>query len=143
MTLRPQSVHPHQLVDAEFEAIFGAEKPIIFAYNRYPSHGLAYKRTNHMNMHVRGYQEERTITTPFDMVVTNEMGRFRVPTQHGATANAQQPICNKLAEQIQHVPEYRQDLPEVGTGIVRTNNRNGHSWNECSGSLAGSAKYSG
>ena len=67
-----------------------------------------------MNMHVHGYQEEGTTTTPLDMVVTNEMDRFRVPTQHGATAYAQQPIRDKIAERIQYVPEYRHGLPEVG-----------------------------
>ena len=123
MTLQPQSVHPHGLEDAAFDAIFTADKPIIFAYHGYPSliHRLAYKRTNHMNMHVHGYQEEGTTTTPFDMVVLNELDRFhlvldvfaRVPTLRGATANAQQAIRDKLAEHTQYIAEYGQDLPEV------------------------------
>jgi xylulose-5-phosphate/fructose-6-phosphate phosphoketolase len=80
MTLQPQSEHPHGLSDKDFDALFTTDKPIIFAYHGYPwlIHRLTYRRTNHGNLHVRGYKEEGTTTTPFDMVVVNDLDRFHL-----------------------------------------------------------------
>ena len=80
MTLQPQSEHPHGLNDKDFDALFTRDKPIIFAYHGYPSliHRLTYRRTNHANLHVRGYKEEGTTTTPFDMAVLNDIDRFHL-----------------------------------------------------------------
>ena len=80
MRLEPESEHPHGLPDNEFDTIFGMDRPVIFAYHGYPSliHRLTYKRTNHDNMHVRGYKEEGTTTTPFDMVMLNDLDRFHL-----------------------------------------------------------------
>ena len=80
MTLQPESEHPHGLSDRDFDALFTTDKPIIFAYHGYPwlIHRLTYRRTNHDNLHVRGYKEEGTTTTPFDMVVLNDLDRFHL-----------------------------------------------------------------
>ncbi len=80
MTLQPQSEHPHGLSDQDFDALFTKDKPIIFAFHGYPwlIHRLTYRRTNHENLHVRGYKEEGTTTTPFDMVVLNDLDRFHL-----------------------------------------------------------------
>jgi xylulose-5-phosphate/fructose-6-phosphate phosphoketolase len=80
MRLQPDTAHPHGLPDAQFDAIFTTDKPVIFAYHGYPAliHRLTYRRTNHRNLHVRGYQEEGTTTTPFDMVMLNELDRFHL-----------------------------------------------------------------
>jgi xylulose-5-phosphate/fructose-6-phosphate phosphoketolase len=80
MRLEPESEHPHGLADNEFDTIFGTDRPVIFAYHGYPSliHRLTYRRTNHDNMHVRGYKEEGTTTTPFDMVMLNDLDRFHL-----------------------------------------------------------------
>ena len=80
MRLQPPSEHPHGLSDAEFDALFTVDKPIIFAYHGYPwlIHRLTYRRTNHDNLHVRGYKEEGTTTTPFDMVMLNDLDRFHL-----------------------------------------------------------------
>ena len=80
MRLQPASEHPHGLSDADFDALFTTDKPIIFAYHGYPwlIHRLTYRRTNHGNLHVRGYKEEGTITTPFDMAVLNDLDRFHL-----------------------------------------------------------------
>ena len=80
MKLQPQSEHPHGLSDRDFDALFTKDKPIIFAFHGYPwlIHRLTYRRTNHKNMHVRGYKEEGTTTTPFDMVVMNDLDRFHL-----------------------------------------------------------------
>ena len=80
MTLQPKEEHPHGLSDTEFDALFTTDKPIIFAYHGYPwlIHRLTYRRTNHRNLHVRGYKEEGTTTTPFDMVVLNDIDRFHL-----------------------------------------------------------------
>ena len=145
MTLQPQSVHPHGLVDAQFDAIFTADTPIIVAYHGYPSltRGLAYKRTNHMNMRVHGYQEEGTTTTPFDMwsrtkwtgsVYRRSMEPRRMPNSRSATRSQSTYSMSPNTVRISRKSE---------TGLVRTNNRNGHSRNESSGSLVGSAKNSG
>ena len=80
MRLQPDSEHPHGLSDADFDAIFTTDKPVLFAYHGYPwlIHRLTYRRTNHHNIHVRGYKEEGTTTTPFDMVMMNELDRFHL-----------------------------------------------------------------
>ena len=80
MRLQPDSEHPHGLSDAEFDALFTADRPVIFAYHGYPwlIHRLTYRRSNHANLHVRGYKEEGTTTTPFDMVMLNDMDRFHL-----------------------------------------------------------------
>ena len=80
MRLQPESEHPHGLPDAQFDALFTADRPVIFAYHGYPwlIHRLTYRRTNHANLHVRGYKEEGTTTTPFDMVMLNDLDRFHL-----------------------------------------------------------------
>ena len=80
MTLQPKDQHPHGLSDRDFDGIFTCDKPVIFAYHGYPYliHRLTYNRTNHAGMHVRGFEEEGTTTTPFDMVVLNELDRFHL-----------------------------------------------------------------
>ena len=103
MTLQPMSEHPHGLSDSEFDSMFTTDKPIIFAYHGYPwlIHRLTYRRTNHGNMHVRGYKEEGTTTTPFDMTVLNEIDRFhlaadvvdRVPRLQKVGAHFKQMCC--------------------------------------------------
>jgi xylulose-5-phosphate/fructose-6-phosphate phosphoketolase len=123
MTLQPESEHPHGLSDRDFDTIFTRDKPIIFAYHGYPwlIHRLAYRRTNHRNLHVRGYKEEGTTTTPFDMVVRNDLDRFhlvadvidRVPKLGPVAAYAKQAIRDKLIEHAHYVREHGEDLPEI------------------------------
>ena len=102
MKLQPKSEHPHGLDDHDFDALFTTDRPVIFAYHGYPwlIHRLTYRRTNHDNLHVRGYKEEGTITTPFDMTVLNDMDRFhlasdaihRLPQLEARAAYAQQDL---------------------------------------------------
>ncbi|MFB3895985.1 MAG: phosphoketolase [bacterium] len=123
MTLQPKEEHPHGLTDQDFDALFTTNKPIIFAYHGYPwlIHRLAYRRTNHDNLHVRGYKEEGTTTTPFDMLVRNDLDRYhlvldvikRVPGLSETTAYVQQEIRNKLIEHKAYITQYGQDLPEI------------------------------
>ncbi len=123
MTLQPKEEHPHGLSDFEFDALFTKDKPIVFAYHGYASliHRLAYRRTNHKNMHVRGYKEEGTTTTPFDILVMNELDRLhlvadvidRVPKLGPMAAYARQIIREKLIDHQQYVTRYGMDLPEV------------------------------
>jgi xylulose-5-phosphate/fructose-6-phosphate phosphoketolase len=123
MKLQPQSEHPHGLSDKEFDVLFTTDKPIIFAYHGYPLliHRLTYRRTNHRNLHVRGYREEGTTTTPFDMVVLNNLDRFhlvadvidRVPGLGARAAYAQQAIREKLIEHRQYIAKYGEDLPDI------------------------------
>jgi xylulose-5-phosphate/fructose-6-phosphate phosphoketolase len=123
MTLQPASEHPHGLHSADFDAIFTKHRPIIFAYHGYPwlIHRLAYRRTNHDNMHVRGYKEEGTTTTPFDMVVRNNMDRFqlamdtirRVPRLTVAADPVIQLFESKLAEHQRYIAAHGEDMPEV------------------------------
>jgi xylulose-5-phosphate/fructose-6-phosphate phosphoketolase len=123
MTLQPQSEHPHGLSDADFDAIFTRDKPIIFAYHGYPwlIHRLTYRRTNHGNLHVRGYKEEGTTTTPFDMVVRNDLDRFhlvadvarRVPRLAPRAAHTRQLMGDRLAEHRAYIREHGEDLPEI------------------------------
>ena len=123
MKLQPQSEHPHGMSDKEFDVLFTKDKPIIFAHHGYPTliHRLTYRRTNHDNIHVRGYKEEGTTTTPFDMVVMNELDRFhlvtevinRVPALGPSAAHAQQALRDKLIEHKQYIARYGEDLPEI------------------------------
>ena len=123
MCLQPKSAHPHGLSDFEFDSMFTASTPVIFAYHGYPwlIHRLTYRRTNHDNFHVRGYQEEGTTTTPFDMTVLNGLDRFhlamdvveRVPRLLNVAAHLQQHLRDKLVEHRHYVQTYGEDLPEV------------------------------
>jgi xylulose-5-phosphate/fructose-6-phosphate phosphoketolase len=123
MTLQPQEEHPHGLSDFEFDSLFTEDKPVIFAYHGYPGliHRLAYRRTNHKNLHVRGYQEEGTTTTPFDMMVMNHLDRLhlvwdvidRVPKLGPMAAYARQAIRERLIDHQQYIAKYGVDLPEV------------------------------
>ncbi len=123
MTLQPEREHPHGLSDKDFDSIFTTDKPIIFAFHGYPwlIHRLTYRRTNHKNLHVRGYKEEGTTTTPFDMVVMNDLDRFnladdvidRVPDLGYKAAHVKQMLHNKLIEHKQYVHEYGEDMPDI------------------------------
>ncbi len=123
MRLQPKEEHPHGLSDKDFDTIFTADKPIIFAYHGYPwlIHRLSYRRTNHHNLHVRGYKEEGTTTTPFDMVARNDMDRFhlvgdvidRVPKIGSRAAYAKQAIRDKLIEHKEYITKYGDDMPEI------------------------------
>ena len=123
MTLQPKEEHPHGLSDKEFDTLFTTDKPIIFAYHGYPwlIHRLTYRRTNHKNMHVRGYKEEGTTTTPFDMLVLNDLDRFdlvadvidRVPKLGYMAAYTKQYVRDKLIEHNQYIEKYGQDMPEI------------------------------
>ena len=123
MTLQPQSEHPHGLNDSDFDALFTKDKPIVFAYHGYPSliHKLTYRRTNHGNMHVRGYKEEGTTTTPFDMTVINDMDRFhlvkdvidRVPGLSARAAQVTQLMRDKLVEHRNYIGRHGDDMPEI------------------------------
>lgn len=123
MTLQPPEEHPHGLSNAEFDALFTTDKPIIFAYHGYPwlIHRLTYRRTNHRNLHVRGYKEEGTTTTPFDMTVRNDLDRFdlvidvidRVPSLGYKAAHLRQLMRDKLTEHREYITEHGEDMPEI------------------------------
>jgi xylulose-5-phosphate/fructose-6-phosphate phosphoketolase len=123
MTLQPHEEHPHGLTDHDFDALFTTDKPVIFAHHSYPwlIHRLTYRRTNHNNIHVRGYKEEGTTTTPFDMVVRNDLDRFhlvddvidRVPKLGYLAAYAKQKMRDKLIEHRQYIRLRGEDMPEV------------------------------
>lgn len=123
MKLQDPREHPHGLSDREFDIMFTTDKPIIFAFHGYPwlIHRLTYRRTNHKNLHVRGYKEEGTTTTPFDMVVLNDLDRFhlvedvidRVPKLGAKAAHIKQKLRNKLIEHKQYITEHGQDMPEI------------------------------
>jgi xylulose-5-phosphate/fructose-6-phosphate phosphoketolase len=125
MTLQPEREHPHGLSDDEFDAIFTKDRPIVFAFHGYPwlIHRLTYRRTNHGNLHVRGYKEEGTTTTPFDMTVLNELDRFhlaldviaRVPSLHDdpLAARASEAFRDALARHHTYIRENGDDMPEV------------------------------
>ncbi|MBY5666617.1 phosphoketolase [Rhizobium leguminosarum] len=123
LALQSRDQHPHGLTDEAFDAIFTSDKPVIFAYHGYPYliHRLTYKRTNHRNIHVRGFIEEGTTTTPFDMTVLNELDRFhlaieaieRVPGLKEKAGEALAGFRGKLAEHHDYVREYGEDMPEV------------------------------
>ena len=123
MTLQPSTEHPHGLSDRDFDSMFGADKHIIFAYHGYPwlIHRPTYRRAGHDNLHVRGYKEEGTTTTPFDMTVMNDLDRYhlagdvvdRVPRLQRVGAHFKQFLRNKLVEHKQYVHEHGDDMPEV------------------------------
>jgi len=123
MTLQPKEEHPHGLADKDFDALFTTDKPVIFAYHGYPwlIHRLCYRRTNHVNLHVRGYKEEGTTTTPFDMAVMNDIDRFhlvgdvidRVPKLGYMAAYAKQAVRDKLIEHKEYIQLKGEDMPEV------------------------------
>jgi xylulose-5-phosphate/fructose-6-phosphate phosphoketolase len=123
MTLQPQSEHPHGLSDAQFDTLFTADTPIIFAYHGYPTliHRLTYRRRGHGNIHVRGYKEEGTTTTPFDMAVLNDIDRFhlandvidRVPGLRDRAQDVKRIISGKLAEHKAYITQNGDDMPEI------------------------------
>jgi xylulose-5-phosphate/fructose-6-phosphate phosphoketolase len=123
MKLQPKTEHPHGLSDTDFDSLFTTNKPVIFAFHAYPwlIHRLTYRRTNHENLHVRGYKEEGTITTPFDMTVLNDMDRFhlvmdaidRLPRTGTRGVYLKQQLTNKLIEHKRYIDEFGQDMPEI------------------------------
>ncbi len=123
MRLQDHTEHPHGLPDADFDALFTKDKPVIFAYHGYPwlIHRLTYRRTNHHNIHVRGYKEEGTTTTPFDMAVMNQIDRFnlamdvidRVPRLQATSGHARETLKNKLIEHRIFVRSHGEDMPEI------------------------------
>jgi xylulose-5-phosphate/fructose-6-phosphate phosphoketolase len=123
MKLQPQTEHPHGLSEKDFDSLFTTDKPIIFAFHGYPwlIHRLTYRRTNHANLHVRGYKEEGTITTPFDMAVLNDLDRFhlvgdtidRLPQLHGRGDYLKQELQDKLIAHKQYITTYGEDMPEI------------------------------
>ncbi len=123
MTLQPASEHPHGLSDKEFDSLFTKNKPVIFAYHGYPwlIHRLTYRRRNHENLHVRGYKEEGTTTTPFDMCVLNQIDRYdlaidvidRVPGIQNIAAHPRQKLRQKLIEHTEYIHRVGDDMPEI------------------------------
>ncbi len=123
MRLVPREEHPHGLSDAEFDGLFTKDKPILFAYHGYPwlIHRLTYRRRNHANLHVRGYKEEGTTTTPFDMVVRNDLDRFhlvsdvidRVPRFASLAAYTRQALRDRRIEHKEHIARHGDDLPAI------------------------------
>ena len=122
MTLQSKEIHPHGITDAEFDGLFTFDRPVIFAYHGSPHlvHRLTYRRRNHRNIHVRGFNEEGTTTTPFDMVVLNGLDRFhlamdvieRVPGLASRAAHAKQHFRDKLIEHRRYIYEHG-DMPEI------------------------------
>jgi xylulose-5-phosphate/fructose-6-phosphate phosphoketolase len=123
MRLQPAEEHPHGLSDRDFDSLFTTDRPVIFAYHGYPwlIHRLTYRRANHANLHVRGYKEEGTTTTPFDMVVRNDLDRFhlaidvidRVPRLATVGAHAKQAFRDRLIEHRRYIQEWGEDPPEI------------------------------
>lgn len=123
MTLQPRQEHPHGLSDPDFDTLFTTSKPVIFAYHGYPwlIHRLTYRRANHQNLHVRGYKEEGTTTTPFDMTVLNDLDRFhlvidvidRVPNLGSQGDYLKQLMHDKLIEHQQYIVRHGEDMPEI------------------------------
>ncbi len=123
MKLQPDSEHPHGLSDRAFDSIFTPDRPVVFAYHGYPwlIHRLTYRRTNHHNLHVRGYKEEGTTTTPFDMAVKNEIDRFhlvidvieRVPGLKVRGAHLRQQLEQRLIDHEHYIREHGEDMPEI------------------------------
>jgi xylulose-5-phosphate/fructose-6-phosphate phosphoketolase len=123
MRLQPESEHPHGMSDAEFDALFTREAPVIFAYHGYPSliHRLTYRRLGHDNFHVRGYKEEGTTTTPFDMVMLNDLDRYhlvmdvidRVPGLTATAGHVRQLMADKRIAARAYTREQGEDAPEV------------------------------
>jgi xylulose-5-phosphate/fructose-6-phosphate phosphoketolase len=123
MTIQPSSEHPHGLSDRDFDSLFTTDKPVIFAYHGYPwlIHRLTYRRRNHDNLHVRGYKEEGTTTTPFDMTVLNDLDRFhlagdvvdRVPKLARLGGHFKQFLRNRLIEHREYVRQHGEDMPDI------------------------------
>ncbi|HXF35323.1 MAG TPA: phosphoketolase family protein [Candidatus Acidoferrales bacterium] len=123
MKLQSASEHPHGLADPDFDSLFTIDKPVVFAYHGYPwlIHRLTYRRTNHDNFHVRGYKEEGTTTTPFDMTVRNELSRFhlasmaidRIPRLQDRSARVKDIIADKLIEHREYICSRGEDMPEI------------------------------
>ena len=123
MALQPPSEHSHGISDKDFDVLFTTDKPVIFAFHGYPwlIHRLTYRRTNHHNLHVRGYKENGTTTTPFDMTVLNDLDRFhlagdvidRVPSLGSRAAYAKQHLRDKLLDHKAHIEEHGEDMPEI------------------------------
>jgi xylulose-5-phosphate/fructose-6-phosphate phosphoketolase len=123
MTLQPESEHPHGLSDRDFDSLFTTDKPVVFAFHGYPwlIHRLTYRRTNHGNLHVRGYKEEGTTTTPFDMTVMNEIDRYhlamdvidRVPRLKNLAAITKQRLHMKLIAHKEYIERVGEDMPEI------------------------------
>ena len=123
MRLQPPAEHPHGLRDAEFDEVFTQDKPVIFAYHGYPwlIHRLTYRRTNHPNIHVRGYKEEGTTTTPFDMVMLNDLDRYhlvmdvidRVPSLGSKAAHIRQQMVDQRLRARQYTRDHGEDAPEI------------------------------
>jgi xylulose-5-phosphate/fructose-6-phosphate phosphoketolase len=123
MTLQPPEEHPNGLSNRDFDTLFTEDRPIIFAYHGYPwlIHRLTYRRTNHHNLHARGYKEEGTTTTPFDMAVRNDLDRYhlvmdvidRVPQLGSRAAHLRQAMRDRLTEHREYIEQYGIDLPEI------------------------------
>ena len=123
MKLQPQTEHPHGLTDRAFDELFTRDKPVIFAFHAYPRliHQLTYRRANHDNIHVRGYKEEGTITTPFDMTVLNDIDRFhlvmdtidRLPQTGERGLHVKRQLEAKLVEHRQYIVTHGEDMPEI------------------------------
>ena len=136
MKLQPQTEHPHGLKDAEFDGLFTRDRPVIFAFHAYPwlIHRLTYRRTNHDNIHVRGYKEEGTITTPFDMTVLNDLDRFhlvmdtidRLPQTGDRGAALKQQLEDKLIEHRLYIGKHGEDLPEIRNWTWQDDDSNPH-----------------
>jgi xylulose-5-phosphate/fructose-6-phosphate phosphoketolase len=136
MTLQSPHEHPHGLSDKDFDALFTKNKPIIFAFHGYPwlIHRLTYRRTNHDNLHVRGYKEEGTTTTPFDMCVLNDLDRYhlvqdvidRLPQLGARAAYAKQGIRDALIDHKEYIYEHGEDAPEISGWTWGNKQRSGH-----------------
>lgn len=123
MTLQSHEMHPHGFTDSAFDDLFTTDRPVIFAYHGYPYliHRMTYRRTNHDNLHVHGFQEEGTTTTPFDMAVINQLDRFhlalaalrRLPNFSHRSAQFAASIERKLEEHRAYVREFGEDMPEI------------------------------
>jgi xylulose-5-phosphate/fructose-6-phosphate phosphoketolase len=123
MRLQPEREHPHGLSDGDFDALFTRDKPVIFAFHAYPwlIHRLTYRRTNHRNIHVRGYKEEGTITTPFDMTVLNDLDRFhlamdtidRLPQTGEQGFALKRQLEARLIAHRKYIEKHGEDLPEI------------------------------
>ena len=123
MRLQPESEHPHGLSDRDFDALFTSDRPVVFAYHGYPwlIHRLTYRRTNHANLHVRGYKEEGTTTTPFDILMLNDMDRYhlvmdvidRVPGLGSRATHLRQRMADERLRHRAYTREVGDDRPDV------------------------------
>jgi xylulose-5-phosphate/fructose-6-phosphate phosphoketolase len=123
MRLQPESEHPHGLTDSEFDALFTRDRQVLFAHHGYPTliHRLTYRRANHSNIHVRGYKEEGTVTTPFDMVMLNDLDRFhlvmdvidRVPGLRARAGTLREAMVEQRTQARAYAYTYGEDPPEI------------------------------